>query len=167
MLVCHLLSLISCGRGTLSHSSNILPPLSASPCVSCLGRLSILGGRPVSSLMGISLKGRFSPLSNQGVPPFTSTWFCLAARLSGFPMHGLASACSLVKSGHWGTWLTSISFQTTHLSQFPPAFCATLSGSGTLSLSSSHEALASECTSVYYADSDSTSTSSGDSSLHL
>jgi hypothetical protein len=132
LLVCRLLSLISCGRGTLSHSSNILPPLSASPCVSCLGRLSILGGRPVSSLMGISLKGRFSPLSNQEVPPVTSTWFCSAARLSGFPTHGLASARSLVKSGQLGTWLLSINFQTTHLSRSPPTFCATLSGLGTL-----------------------------------
>jgi hypothetical protein len=63
--------------------------------------LSILVGRPVSSLMGISLKGGFSPLSNQGVPPVTSTWFCSAARLSGFPMHGLASA----RSSNPGSWV--------------------------------------------------------------
>jgi hypothetical protein len=112
--------------------------LSTSPCVPCLGRLSILGGWPVSLLMGISLKGGFSPLSNQEVSPVTSTWFCSAARLSGFPTHGLASAQLLVKSGQLGTWLTSINFKTTHLSQSPPTFCATLSGLGTLSLSSSH-----------------------------
>ncbi len=114
------------------------PSLSTSPCVSCIGRLSIVGGWPVSLLGGISLQGGLSPLSNQGVPPVTSTWFCSAARLSGFSTHGLASASLLVKSTHWGTWLTSISFRTTHLIQSPPTFCATSSGLGTLSLSSSH-----------------------------
>jgi hypothetical protein len=72
------------------------------------------------------------------VPPVTFTCVCLAGRLSRFPTHGLASSRSLVASGHWGNWLTSILFQPTHLSQSPPMLCATLSGSGTLSLSSSH-----------------------------
>ncbi len=63
---------------------------------------------------------------------------CLVARRSGFPTHSLTSARSLVESGQLGTWLTSTSFQTTRMSQYPPTFGATSSGLGTLSLSSSH-----------------------------
>ncbi len=70
--------------------------------------------------------------------PVTFICVCLAARLSGFPTHGLASARSLVASRHWGTWLTSILFQPTHSGQSPPALRATSTGLGTLSLSSSH-----------------------------
>ncbi len=52
-LFCCILSLISCGRGTFSSSWNILPPLYTSPCLSCLGGLSIQGGCLESLSWGI------------------------------------------------------------------------------------------------------------------
>ena len=142
------------------------PSLSTSPCVSCIGRLSIVGGWPVSLSGGISLKGGLSPLSNQGVPPVTSTWFCSVVRLSGFPTNGLASARSLIRAV--GYLVGVYQFPNNTFESIPPGVLHYIVRIGdTLLVIIPPEAIASKYTSVWYTDSDSVSASSGDSSLHL